>query len=90
MKIYIVALMALMNGQPFGFETPMAYVFTQPTFNSVEECKSYAVANSNTLLLKLYEEFGQEYRPHMVSCVDDNVVEQIKNKQPKLRKELET
>ena len=61
MKIYIVALKALMNGQPFGFETPMAYVFTQPTFNSVEECKSYAVANSNTLLLKLYEEFGQEY-----------------------------
>ena len=66
MKIYIVALMAFMNGQPFGFETPMAYVFTQPTFNTVAECKSYAVANSNSLLLKLYEEFGQEYRLSLI------------------------
>ena len=90
MKIYIVALMALMNGQPQGFEPPMAFVFTQPTFDTVNECKNYAIQNSTQILVKLYSEFGKDYRPHMVSCVDDNVVKEIKNQQPKLRKELET
>jgi len=91
MKIYIVALMALLNGEPEGLEPPMAFVFTQPTFSTVNECKSYAVANSTTLLLKLYEEFGKNYRPHMISCVDENVVEQIQqNNVVEEREELET
>ena len=90
MKIYIVALMVLMNGQPQGFEPPMAFVFTQPTFDTVNECKNYAIQNSTQILVKLYSEFGKDYRPHMVSCVDDTVVEKIKNEQKKYRKELET
>ena len=91
MKIYIVALMAFLNGQTDGFEPPMAFVFTQPTFSTVYECKNYAVANSTTLLLKLYEEFGQNYRPHMISCVDENVVEQIQqNNVFEEREEFET
>ena len=90
MKIYIVALMAFMNGQPEGFEPPMAYVFTEPTFNSVPECKAYATINGPTILYKLYEEFGNEYRPHMVSCVNESVVEELQHPSRKFRKELET
>ena len=90
MTIYIVALMALMNGQPQGFEPPMAYVFTEPTFTSVPECKTYATINSETILLKLYSEFGKNYRPHMISCVDKSVVEQIKQQSIDYGKELET
>ena len=72
------------------YERPMAYVFTQPTFNTVEECKSYAIDNSESLLIKLYNEFGPNYRPHMVSCVDKDTVEKIKQQDPSIGKELET
>ena len=90
MKIYIVALMALINGQPEGYEPPMAYVFTTPTFNTVLECKSYAMANSSSILFKLYTEFGKNYRPHMISCVDKSVVDKIKNTGRNQKEELET
>jgi len=89
MTIYIVALMALLNGQPEGFEPPMAYVFTQPTFSSVEECKRYATINGQTILYRLYEEFGSDYRPHMISCVDQDVVKQLQ-KEALIERELET
>tara|TARA_A100001035_G_scaffold278886_1_gene278823 strand:- start:3173 stop:3445 length:273 start_codon:yes stop_codon:yes gene_type:complete len=90
MKIYIVALMALINSQPEGYQPPMAYVFTTPTFNTVPECKSYAMANSSTILFKLYTEFGKDYRPHMISCVDKGVVDKIKNTSKNQEEELET
>tara|TARA_B100000035_G_C20571438_1_gene366978 strand:+ start:140 stop:415 length:276 start_codon:yes stop_codon:yes gene_type:complete len=91
MKIFLVALMAFMeNGQVPGFEPPMAYVFTDPTFNSVPECKNFAIKNSDMILFKLYKEFGQNYRPHMISCVDKNVVDKIKNTSRDYGKELDT
>jgi len=40
-------------------------------------------------LFKLYEEFGSDYRPHMVSCVDQDVVKQL-TKEGIIEKELET
>ena len=54
--------MALMNGQPQGFEPPMAFVFTQPTFNTVNECKSYARKNSTQILVKLYSELSPDQK----------------------------
>ena len=89
MTVYIVALMALLNGQLQGVAPPMAYVFTEPTFTSVEECKRYATINGTTILLKLYEEFGNDYKPHMVSCVDQDEVKQLQ-KEALTEKELET
>ena len=30
---------------------------------------------------KLWSEFGADYRPHMISCVDESVVKEIENTQ---------
>ena len=89
MTVYIVALMTLLNSQLQGVEPPMSYVFTDLTFTSVDQCKRYATVNGNKILLKLYEEFGSDYRPHMVSCVDQDVVKQL-TKEGIIEKELET
>ena len=77
MKIFIVALMALVDGSSPGFEPPSMYVFTHINFNTVEECKEYAVLNSDKVMYKLWMEYGNKYRPHMISCVDEDVVKQI-------------
>ncbi len=75
MKIFLVALMISLNAQ--GFQPPSAYVFTHMNFNTVEECKEYAVLNSEKVMYKLWTEYGNSYRPHMISCVPETVVEQI-------------
>ena len=77
MNFYLVALMALLNGAPEGFEKPMAYVFTNPTFSSWDECRAYAVIMNEDVMKKLWDEFGAAYRPHMISCVTEDTVKEI-------------
>lgn len=81
MNIYIVALMALLDGSPIGLEPPTAYIFTSHVFSSVAECKTFARENSGMIMTKLWVEFGANYRPHMISCVDESVVKAIENVQ---------
>ena len=77
MKIFLVALMAVLNGTSPGFEPPSMYVFTSMNFDSIEECKEWAVLNSDKVMYKLWMEYGNGYRPHMISCVDEDVVKEI-------------
>ena len=77
MKIFIVALMALVDGSAPGFEPPSMFVFTHINFATVEECKEYVVLNSDKVMYKLWMEYGNTHRPHMISCVNENVVEEI-------------
>ncbi len=81
MKVYIVALMALLDGSPIGLQPPTAFIFTSHVFSSVAECKTFARVNSNMIMTKLWSEFGADYRPHMISCVDESVVKEIENTQ---------
>ena len=77
MKFLIVALMALLNGSPEGFEPPKAYVFTHTEFETWEECRNYVVMSNKAIMYKLWDEFGNDYRPHMISCVTEDVVKKI-------------
>ena len=69
--------MAVLNGTSPGFEPPSMYVFTSMNFDSIEECKEWAVLNSDKVMYKLWMEYGNGYRPHMISCVDEDVVKEI-------------
>jgi len=73
MKFFIVALMLIVTKDA----DPIAYTFTNPTFDSIEKCKIHSKENIEVLMLKLYSEFGDDYKPMMVSCVDEDVVNQL-------------
>jgi len=73
MKFFIVALMLIVTKDA----DPIAYTFTNPTFDSIEKCKTHSKENIEVLMLKLYSEFGDDYKPMMVSCVDEDVVNQL-------------
>ena len=75
MKIYLVALMAHLMGT--AAEPPAAYIFTTHVFNSREECSQFAVDYSDEIMTKLWMEFGPNYTPHIISCVDQNTVNDI-------------
>ena len=75
MKIYLVALMTHLMGM--GVEPPVAYIFTTHIFDSKEECSQFAVDNSDEIMTKLWMEFGPNYSPHIISCVDQDTVDDI-------------
>ena len=78
MKIFLVALMNLISveGQQHIF------IFTNPTFTTVEECKSWGKTNTNLIAQRLYYEYGPNSGPpQMLSCVNQNVVMQIQDLQ---------
>ena len=75
MKIYLVALMAHLMGT--AVEPPVAYIFTTHVFNSKEECSQFAVDYSDEIMTKLWMEFGPDYTPNIISCVDQDTVDAI-------------
>ena len=77
MKIFLVALMISISFK--GYEPPSAYVFTHMNFDTVDKCKEYVVLNTDKIMYKLWNEYGNSWRPQMISCVPKTVVEQILN-----------
>ena len=74
LKVLVVVLMAgiMENG---GRDL---YVFTKPTFTTIESCKEWAQQNPDQVIWTIAQEYGQ--RPiEMVYCVDE---EQVKKTVP--------
>lgn len=85
MKFFIVALMSMIH---LDTNSPNVYIFYEPTFETFEECRSYAQANGPMLMQHLFNEFGPKDRPQMVSCVNEEVIKKILN--PEYKEESKT
>lgn len=72
--IFLVALMNLMSVD--GYQH--VYVFTKPTFTTIEECKDWGRQNTPIIAQQLYREYGPNIGPpQMVSCVNEDIVRKI-------------
>ena len=70
--VYLVATMS-----PDATGNGALYVWTNPTFNSVEECQAFANADPMTnVYMHLYEQFGSTVYPTGVWCVEEPALNQ--------------
>ena len=75
MKFLIVAMMSLVNIEN---GTRDIYVFNNK-FETWNECARFTQINMFPIMRRLFAEFGPDNEPHMISCVDEKVVEKIKS-----------
>jgi hypothetical protein len=69
LKILIVAVMV---GIGQGGERNL-FVFTEPTFETTEECISYVQQNTNKIMLRVAQSYG--FRPvETILCVDSTKI----------------
>ena len=69
LKILIVAVMV---GIGQGGERNL-FVFTEPTFETTEECISYVQQNTNEVMLRVAQSYG--FRPvETILCVDSTKI----------------
>ena len=76
MKFLIVAMMTVINVEN---GTRDIYVFDTHKFNTWEQCARFTQINMFPIMRRLFAEFGPDTEHHMISCVDEKVVEKIKN-----------
>ena len=76
MKFLIVAMMSVINVEQ---GTRDIYVFDTHKFDTWEQCARFTQLNMFPIMRRLFAEFGPNNEPHMISCVDEKVVEKIKS-----------
>ena len=76
MKFLIVAMMTVINVEN---GTRDIYVFDTHKFNTWEQCARFTQINMFPIMRRLFAEFGPDNEPHMILCIDEKVVEKIKN-----------
>jgi hypothetical protein len=74
MKFLIVAMMTLINTES---GTRDLYVFDSHKFDTWNQCARFSQINAFPIMRRLFEEFGPDNKPHMVSCVTEDVVKQL-------------
>ena len=68
--VYLVATMS-----PDATGNGALYVWTTPTFNSIEQCQQFANADPMTNVYRhLYEQFGSQQYPTGVWCVEEEAL----------------
>ena len=65
------------------------YVFTDPVFETVEECKEWAMTNPGPIIMETAEHYGRRPIENVFCVPEESLKEQLQNGQPKAIKGLQ-
>tara|TARA_B100000902_G_scaffold168087_1_gene162830 strand:- start:116 stop:379 length:264 start_codon:yes stop_codon:yes gene_type:complete len=65
------------------------YVFTEPTFTNVDDCKTWAMVNPEAIIMETAEHYGNRLIENVFCVPEQSLQEQLQNGQPKAIKGLQ-
>jgi len=81
----MVALMSVVNMETQEIESSM-YVFQEPYFYEMQECKDHVQDDLQTIFGHLYLNYGPNAMPQQIYCVDSRRLEEFMDDESNFRK----